>query len=227
MKKTLTLLLAVALLSFNAMAQISFKYRTVEKTYFDKDNFDHSVNNEIVNGTSDATDTVFTWTRIEDIPTGWETAVCEDELCYPTSKNSNDVFLGAGKSMKFKLNFYSWGIRDCGSGKIVIVSKKNSENRDTFDTEVCSFNSASVKEVNKVFSVYPNPANNQLQITLDSPSHTTTTCHLYDMHGRLVQSHTLAAQQASLLLDISAMPAGVYYCKVQNTKQVEKLVISR
>jgi hypothetical protein len=219
MKKTLTLLLAVALLSFNAMAQISFKYKTVEKTYFDKDNFDHAVNNEILNGTSDATDTVFTWTRIEDIPTGWETAVCEDELCYPTSKNSNDVFLGAGKSMKFKLNFYAWGIRDCGSGKIVIVSKKNSDNRDTFDTEVCSFNSASVKEVNKVFSVYPNPATNF--ITVKTSINGMLTLKIYDILGSLKETVTVMNGDR---VDISGLNRGAYILKIDGNAAATQVI---
>ena len=219
MKKTLTLLLATALISFNAIAQISFKYKTVEKVYFDKDNFDHAVNNEIINGGSDATDTVFTWTRIEDIPSGWETAVCEDELCYPTTKNTNDVFLGAGKSMKFKLNFYPWGVRDCGAGKIVIASKKNSSNRDTFDTEVCSFNSASVKELNKVFSVYPNPATDI--VTIKTSINGVLTVKIYDILGSLKQTANVMNGDK---LDISELNRGAYILKIDGNSAATQVI---
>lgn len=220
MKKTLTLLLAVALLSFNAMAQISFKYKTVDKVYFDKENFDYSVSNEIMNNSTDATDTVFTWTRIEDIPSGWETAVCEDELCYPTSKSTNDINLGNGKSMVFKLNFYPWSIRDCGAGTLVIVSKKNSTNRDTFTTEVCSFDAASIKkDANKVFSVYPNPANDY--ITIKTSISGVITVKIYDILGSLKQSLDVMNGDR---VDISSLSKGAYVLKIEGNAQATQVI---
>ncbi|MEY2923702.1 MAG: hypothetical protein RLZZ337_242 [Bacteroidota bacterium] len=219
MKKTLTLLLAASLFSINALAQISFKYRTVEKVYFDKENFDYAVNNEIINGTTDATDTVFTWTRIEDIPSGWETAVCEDELCYPTSKATNDINLGAGKSMKFKLNFYPWSIRDCGAGKIVIVSKKNSSNRDTFDTEVCSFDPASVKELNKVFSVYPNPANDF--VTVNTTLNGVLTVKIYDILGSLKLTTNVMNGER---INVSGLNRGAYILKIDGNSEATQII---
>ena len=220
MRKTLTLLLASALISFNALAQISFKYNTVDKVYFDKENFDYSVSNEIINGNSDATDTVFTWTRIEEIPSRWETAVCEDELCYPTSKSTNEVNLGADNSMIFKLNFYPWSIRDCGGAKIVIVSKKNSNNRDTFSTEVCSFDAAGVKKVvNKVFSVYPNPAIDY--VTVRTSINGMVNVKVYDILGSLKQSENVMNGDR---IDVSGLTRGAYILKIEGNARATQVI---
>lgn len=82
-------------------------------------------------------------------------------------------------------------------------------------------------DVNKAFQIFPNPANNLLNVQLQSSETSNSTATIFDNTGRLVLSQPLSTQNERI--DISHIPAGIYFVKIQskNTQQVERLVIVR
>lgn len=223
MKKIVLLVLPVLFAGF-AQAQIEFSKDTTDFLYIDKDVFDYGAKNYITNNSSDPNDTVFIWTRVvEDIPSEWETAICEAELCHPTTKTTSEFNLGIGNSFEFKLNFYPWGVKDCGNVKIVVASKANPSNTDSFYAEICTFDAtASVKKTTEsAIEVYPNPANNFIQVSGIQGTHAIA---IYDLIGNKVMETILSSSDK---VNVSSLPKGVYIIRSMGdtnfTKKFRKL----
>jgi hypothetical protein len=205
MRKAILLLLPLLFGAF-AQAQIEFTKDTTDFIYIDKDVFDYGAKNVIINNSSDPNDTVFIWTRVvEDIPDGWETAVCEAELCHPTTTTTSEFNLGIGESFDFKLNYYPWGVKDCGNAKIVVESKLNASNRDSFYSALCTFNAtASVQKAASTIEVYPNPAQDFIQLSGLQGVHQVS---VFDLIGNKVIETRLSAADK---LNVSKLPRGIY-----------------
>ena len=62
--------------------------------------------------------------------------------------------------------------------------------------------------------VYPNPANNELNILLNSLPEGRTMIEFHDVAGRLLMSQEITSTNARI--DISSLPQGVYMCRIVN-----------
>lgn len=85
---------------------------------------DVEINGKIkVKNTSDAQINLY-WIRNNiTVPTGWETALCDHELCYPTSVVERDLILDVDQEVELKLVFRPDGNRGPGSADIVLYDK--------------------------------------------------------------------------------------------------------
>ena len=63
--------------------------------------------------------------------------------------------------------------------------------------------------------VYPNPANEQLNVTFDAMK-SNTTAAVYDMAGRMVYSQTVAAGTDRISINTAAFNGGVYMLRIAN-----------
>jgi hypothetical protein len=88
-------------------------------------------------------------------------------------------------------------------------------------------NDIQIIDINKAFNLFPNPANNTLNIQLMSNNNSNVIMSIFDNTGRVVYSQAISNTNQSL--DISQIPAGIYFVKIQNSlaQQVEKLIIVR
>ena len=66
--------------------------------------------------------------------------------------------------------------------------------------------------------VYPNPANNELNILLNSLPEGRTTIEFHDVAGRLMLSQEITSTNARI--DISSLPQGVYMCRIVNDDNI-------
>jgi len=66
--------------------------------------------------------------------------------------------------------------------------------------------------------VYPNPANDELNILLNSLPEGRTTIEFHDVAGRLLLSQEISSTNARV--DISSLPQGVYMCRIVNGENV-------
>ncbi len=75
------------------------------------------------------------------------------------------------------------------------------------------------------FAVYPNPAGEFVQIQ-DFPS-SEAAIRLFDLQGRLLETHSVGSAQQQLQLPTSHLPAGVYIVQYQSTavSHSQRLVI--
>lgn len=82
-------------------------------------------------------------------------------------------------------------------------------------------------DINKAFNLYPNPANNTLNIQLINNVNTEMMLSIFDNTGRLVYSQSVSNTNQSI--NISQIPSGIYFVKIQNNtyQQVERLIITK
>lgn len=85
---------------------------------------DVDINGKIkVKNTSDAQINLY-WVRNNIVvPNGWETALCDHELCYPVAVVERDLILEAGQEVELKLVFRPDGNVGTGSADLVLYDK--------------------------------------------------------------------------------------------------------
>jgi hypothetical protein len=79
-------------------------------------------------------------------------------------------------------------------------------------------------------SVSPNPATDQAKIIYYTGSNTANKAMLYDMNGQLVWSTNVSGSSGNISLDVSALPAGIYFVRfIADGKELlsSKLVVMR
>jgi hypothetical protein len=92
---------------------------------------------------------------------------------------------------------------------------------------------AAIQQVQKTFincSLYPNPANDEITISLTGVSeHDMVRLDVEDVLGRTLISTSVENYHSKVSLSISQLPVGIYFCRVQagNNFVVRKFVVSR
>lgn len=68
--------------------------------------------------------------------------------------------------------------------------------------------------------VYPNPTKDKLNIKLYEALQSNSTLQVADVAGRIVKTQSVSATQLNIGLDVKNLPAGRYFIKISNSKQV-------
>jgi endonuclease I len=68
--------------------------------------------------------------------------------------------------------------------------------------------------------VYPNPTKDNLNIKLYETLQGNSTLQVADVTGRIVKTQSVNASQLNISLDVKNLPAGRYFIKISNSKQV-------
>ncbi len=82
------------------------------------------------------------------------------------------------------------------------------------------------------FSIYPNPASTEVEIETGYARTTQMPLEiaLYDLHGKVVRTSTISAEESRKTLDINGLPAGVYMIRISEDGALlhtEKLLIGK
>lgn len=86
------------------------------------------------------------------------------------------------------------------------------------DTSDCiSLLHVSIEENDNHFSVYPNPSEGIFTITKNNAQVENTYLQVLTLDGKIIMEQTWQVQQQNQILDISAMPTGVYILKIQSS----------
>ncbi len=100
-----------------------------------------------------------------------------------------------------------------------------------FNIEIDENFSVSNDEViaDDLITVFPNPANDVLNVRLEKPFAESTLIELFDMNGRLIQTHNLAPGQVKLDLDLNNLNAALYFLRFESALKVgsKKFTIAR
>ena len=80
---------------------------------------------------------------------------------------------------------------------------------------------------NAGFKIWPNPANNVVEITMN-PNHETSNLSIYDIAGSLVLEQKINANTSILKTDISSLSNGSYLIKLSDSKNssISKLIVN-
>jgi len=80
------------------------------------------------------------------------------------------------------------------------------------------------------FSVYPNPANNILNLRVSEKNHPEYQLKLIDISGRIIQPVVISQNGSGTAYDISGLAPGLYQCIIEENGIIlfkNKLVIIR
>jgi hypothetical protein len=72
------------------------------------------------------------------------------------------------------------------------------------------------------FSIYPNPATDKMTINFATVTNAATKILVYDLSGKelMLFNRMLAIGDHSMSFDISALPAGIYLCKIVEGEKI-------
>lgn len=202
------LLLSVAIFFAN-ISFGQFYFHEVEDTargFYD--DFDLELHVYFVNKSDD---TAFIWRRYEvSTPSGFLTAVCDNNLCWPPDTSSKPFTLQKNDSFQMLAHFYPENNCGKGSFKVYVYPQSDTNNKVSaeFHTEVWCLGVNDVKR--NALKVSPNPANSDLLINMEEPGK--YTYRITDMSGHEMLIGESA--QPSLKLDVAELKAGVYLIAV-------------
>lgn len=158
-------------------------------------------------------DTVFTWKRINnDLPTNWTAAICDNQTCWGTDVDRNTIFIKEGDSSILDPHFYPAMTDGTGFNRLIVWRGNDSLNADTVEVTADTWGTTArlVKGGNKDVTVYPNPANNELNLRFEAVG--TVSVEIYDVLGKKMKSYTHSGNTSRT--DISDLRPGLYIIKV-------------
>lgn len=183
--------------------------------------------------TPDSTGITFGWEAIENtIPVEWTYSLCDYTNCYSgipangTMTPISTASMQAGTKGFLKITVDPADV----SGTAVVRFKIfNTGDVSAADTITFNFNHVSTAGIasteNGTFDIYPNPANDVLNIS--NGFDTETSWSIVDMSGRVYESGVVSANSTSVL-KVSDLSTGIYFVKYMGSdgnRRTEKLVI--
>lgn len=87
-----------------------------------------------------------------------------------------------------------------------------------------------IKQDEITFSVYPNPANNNIMLSYSLPENQVGIFELYDVFGNLCLEDNISSNKNNATVNTSSLNHGIYYCRItigKNVSSVNKLIIAR
>ena len=79
------------------------------------------------------------------------------------------------------------------------------------------------QEQNVEFNVFPNPASDELQLFFSQLG--MKQLQIFSSSGQLAMDFKLQSNMTSHIVDISALPSGIYFIKIAGSTKVEKLIV--
>ncbi|MFM1998785.1 MAG: hypothetical protein RL204_732 [Bacteroidota bacterium] len=79
------------------------------------------------------------------------------------------------------------------------------------------------QEQNVEFNVFPNPASDELQLFFSQLG--MKQLQIFSSSGQLAMDFKLQSNMTSHIVDISALPSGIYFIKIAGSSKVEKLIV--
>lgn len=208
MKKLLTIALFISGFQVTS-AQIYFgeNIDTAKGWYTE---FDLATHFYFVNKSDDSS---FTWCRFDvNVPDGFSTAVCDNNLCYPVEVSTANFDLGTNDSFEMILHFYP--DNNCGKGsfKLMVFPQADTSNKIVTEvfTEVWCLSAPTVEH--NALNLFPNPATNQIDISFGSVD--AYDIVIYSMTGEKVLE--TGSYSLSETVDVSTLHPGLYLVAVSS-----------
>jgi len=160
-----------------------------------------------------------------DVPTGWVLqGFCDNELCratggpWTTGSEEESGDLDPGEESVFKLQVCA----PVSAANGTLTVKVRAHTRDYVDTatyiltkDPTGLSTISLKDERVVLS--PNPANDHVTIFADK-SLNAEKATVFNMVGRVQQQLALTKGSESTVLDVNALPAGIYMVRITDNK---------
>lgn len=150
----------------------------------------------------------FRWTKTEiEITDGWESTICDNNLCYLPTTVSAEIELGPNASSILDLHLYPNAIYE--GYAFIEVKVEHSNDSNTHRTAYYIFDSDLVSSTDHLkpfeFKIYPNPSEGLF--TIDNPNAKVASVVVYDMAGQQLHHLTIGKQE---WLNLTQLQAGTY-----------------
>ena len=126
------------------------------------------------------------------------------------------------------------GIVDAGTSLSEVSNDIDCDNRTSrIDIGADEVSSGAKEDLSSAssFTLYPNPANQTIQLVAEISENTTAQIQIYDAFGKLVRqiNDIELITDSPINMNIAQLPAGVYFCTLQSGEwqAVEKFIIAR
>ncbi len=164
----------------------------------------------------------YQWTRtIIDLADGWNTAVCDVNLCYGPTVDQANFALSPGQEGTLDVHVYPGGNEGAAIVSVTVVNVNNAEDNAT---AIYYFNQAlSVPEViNNALKIYPNPVADQFFV---EGGDKVERLDIYNLEGKLVKEFR---NTGSTAMDVSELPTGNYIVRMWNesNQQISTNILS-
>lgn len=172
------------------------------------------------------------WKKVSEIiPTKWEALVCDNKLCYAVLEDSGTMNLVDPSDTGFLL-LHITGHVNYGTAVIryAVWEINNPVLKDTLTYILTVEQNSRIAETDnrKIFTVYPNPSNDQINIESDFQSGFTYS--FINLTGEEVQ--TGHSELNSMIFSTGNFPSGIYFLKItpvynslNNKFFVQKIII--
>jgi len=159
-----------------------------------------------VTNTTNATMTV-RWERYNvQIPTTWDNAVCDKDICHSAFVDTETYTIDPGEMALMSIWFVPNNNPGTGSVELRIYNEADSANSvitNTYSTMAQTTDNEN--QFSEAFSVFPNPATNFIQLPYNSEI---TVVRLFDILGRQIANQKITKDKN--FLDVSKLNRGSY-----------------
>lgn len=168
----------------------------------------------------------FVWKMYrKNFPSSWEAAICDINLCYDISVSRAVFELNAGDSGNLDVHLYPNQMGGGGLVTVEVFEEGDSANGKTQDYDFNAWTLGVNGARKGNFEIYPNPATNKLNITLDTDK--AVTIEIYNVLGQLKK--TVIHNGGTKTIELNDLSAGIYFLRYTNeqgkviSKQFKKI----
>lgn len=165
---------------------------------------------------------LFQWFKTESIPDGWESSVCDENICWPpTTLNEGVVIPGNNHEYIYKLYFYTYGV----PGEGYVDLRLRSEFLDDFEIRFQLDGSigTSIQTISNTnnIRITPNPVINVLHLVGDELFfNNESNFQIFNINGQLEWSGRMEAFD----LNVEHLNPGRYFLQIKNLGETESML---
>lgn len=214
--KKLFLPLLLLLISFSFASAQTFSVSKTQAThniYANSTTLDDTV--AITNLTANTMTLV--WERVVvSEPGGWTTWVCDDVLCHPPSKDTDEWDITGNGSSYISLHVNPGTNVGPGEIQIILTEKANPQNTITITWTIDAAVGMEDYIVNPL-TLYPNPVTEQLFFDWEGQNFGQVSVELLNASGQVVRNEKVAAGSQ---IGVADLPKGLYFARVYADDEV-------
>ena len=156
------------------------------------------------------TDSIYTWIRFQNLPSGWTSQICDPITCWSDAVDSSTFELKTGDSNILYMQLNPNGTYGSTTAKIYIYAQGKRGLGDTiyYNAETWAVSSRAVSS--KELSFYPNPAQTEINFRYDAK--TPVRGEIYNIIGNKVKSFSHNTFITSV--NIEDLPKGMYIVRM-------------
>jgi len=162
-----------------------------------------------------------------NLPSGWQTAICDINACYPPDIDTAVANYPPGTS-EVTFHFYTHSVIGQGTMTIKAIKVSNPSENYTL-TFGAKLNPVGIKQISSIVQEfklnqnYPNPFNPSTKIGFSVPKTDYVDLRVYDILGREVKtllSEQLNTGEYEIEFDAKNLASGMYYYRLQSGDNV-------